>query len=170
MAGLDPAIHASAAERVKMGSFDDFAEVTRQAGYEIFWLGPASSAAVSDLESLVEMQLPQPFARFLREYGGGDVVGAEVSGIEANDGKKDGGGTVWGDTKLCRTLYNLPKDLAVIYFHDDEVCWCIDGREPDRNGYPVVSYNIFTGKIDKIIAPDFDSFFRAHLELYGKAS
>lgn len=88
-------------------------------------------------------------------------VGAEISGIESGDAGIESGGTVLGDTRECRARYQLPEGLVVIYFHDDEVCWCLDARENEGGEWPVVSYDVFRGVVDRQISANFYSFFKA---------
>lgn len=116
-----------------MGIHDDLAEQVRRVGNEIFWLGGASPESIEELECRLALRLPKSFRDFLRDYGGGGVVGAEISGIEAGNANLERGGTVLGDTLSCRTRFQLPTGLVVIYFHDDEVVWCLDCREPERD-------------------------------------
>jgi hypothetical protein len=151
-----------------MAEYDELAVAAEKAGYEIFWLGPVAANEVKRLEELLEVALPRSFKKFLEDYGGGGVVSAEVSGIEENNASNQAGGTIFGDTKECRERYDLPNYLVVIYFHDDEVCWCLDTSQYSGDECPVVSYNIFTKKVDRVIAPDFASFIQQHLSLYGK--
>lgn len=153
-----------------MGEFDSLAEAVTEAGREIFWLGPASEEQVARVEALFGVSLPESFRRFLKSYGGGGVIGAEVSGIEDDDAELDNGGTLLGDTKVCRERHQLPPNLIVIYFQDGEVCWCLDTSKNVEGEYPVVSYNVFTKEVDRNIAADFSSFMRHHLSLYTEAS
>ncbi|AZD05694.1 hypothetical protein C4K26_0260 [Pseudomonas chlororaphis] len=54
-------------------------------------------------------------------------------------------------------------DLAVIFLKDDEICWAID-CSPQGKG-KIVSYNIFRKKTEKILAGNFYSFFKDHIEM-----
>ena len=153
-----------------MAEYDLLACAAEEAGNELFWLGVTAPNQIERVEALLHVALPASFKRFLKDYGGGGVVSAEVSGIEDNDAENDSGGTVVGDTKECRARYGLPDHLVVIYFHDEEVCWCLDTSTFANNECPVVSYNVFTRKVDRQIAPDFASFMRQHLALYGELS
>jgi len=150
-----------------MTMVEALAAAAARAGYEIFWLGAASPGEIDRLETLVGITLPESFRDFLARHGGGGIVDAEISGIENDDAARATGGTVWGDTQACRTRFGLPDGLAVVYFHDDETCWAIDGRGETR---PVVSYNLPLRRIDREIAPDFEAFLRLHLGLYAEAA
>lgn len=153
-----------------MKTYDRYEELLEAAGQEVFWLGAASEIQVQHLEASLSMTLPPSFRRFLSEYGGGGVIGAEVSGIEDDDASLTAGGTVLGDTNVCRKQYGLPLHLVVIYFHDNEVCWCLDLDRVSANGEcPVVSYNLFLRKVDRDIAKDFSIFMNEHLGLYSSS-
>lgn len=149
-----------------MAEYDELAKAITAAGNEIFWLGAASEEQVRRVEVLLGIALPNSFRCFMGSYGGGGVVGAEISGIEDNNAELESGGTIVGDTIMCRDRYHLPAHLAVIYFHDDEVCWCLDTKGNINGECGVVSYNIFTRKVDRVIAKDFSSFMQQHLGLY----
>lgn len=153
-----------------MAEYDELAAAATAAGNEIFWMGAASRDQIDRVEGLLSAPLSISFRRFLEGYGGGGVISAEVSGIEDNDAELVSGGTVVGDTTTCRDRYHLPPHLVVIYFHDDEVCWCLDTSRSSDGEFPVVSYNVFTRKVDREIARDFASFMQQHLALYAEAS
>lgn len=141
-------------------------DVVDDAGHELFWLGAASEAQVVELESLLGFELPVSFKYFLTTYGGGGVVGSEISGIEDNIASLDNGGTVYGDTLTVREDYGLPAGLAVIFFKDDEICWCLDSSKSNEDGeYSVVSYDLFKRNVSNIISKDFAAFFTEYLEL-----
>jgi hypothetical protein len=67
----------------------------------------------------------------------------------------------------CRERYGLPHTLAVIYFHDDEICWCLGGTAATDGELPVVSYDIHQRRLDKTLALSFEEFFDGHLALYA---
>jgi antitoxin YobK len=146
-----------------MFQHDELADAMVATGHEIFWQGAASEGQIRRLEKLLGVPLPESFRQFLLSYGGGGVVGAEISGIEDDDAELDTGGTVLGDTNACRKRYDLPPHLVTIYFHDDEVCWCLDtshvhdsrmprrqlrrlqpeDRSSDREGFLIVHAGLF---------------------------
>jgi hypothetical protein len=77
-----------------MDRFIHLAKQVVEAGYEIYWYGKASETEVRRLEALLEMPLPASFTNFLLTFGGGGIVSAEISGIEANNAELLHGGTV----------------------------------------------------------------------------
>jgi hypothetical protein len=121
---------------------------------KVFWQGTASDDAVAKLEQLLDLRLPRSFRQFLREYGGGGVIGQEFSGIEDGDAAIDHKGTVYGDTLLCRREFGLPSQYAVIYFTDDDAVWCLDTSSLRCEECPVVSFNSVT----KSVLPMFPTF------------
>lgn len=149
-----------------MKELEQLVEDVKSNGQEIFWLGKTSVDQINKLEELLNIKLPDSFRKFLRVYGGGGVVGSEISGIEDNNAELDYGGTIYGDTLVCREDYDLPEHLITIFFKDDEICWCLDYRNMDLNKEPqVVSYNLFKKNVDRIVADDFEQFFNEYLVL-----
>lgn len=151
-----------------MGTYDQLAEAVRRSGREVFWQGQVSEAEVDRLQQLLGCALSNSFKRFLVEYGGGGPVGAEISGIEDGDASKLTGGTVYADTLACRERYGLPLELAVVYLHDDEVCWCLDAGAMQAGECPIIAYDVFRKQRDREIAETFDAFMRQHLSLYAE--
>ncbi|MCF2858753.1 SMI1/KNR4 family protein [Pseudoalteromonas sp. SMS1] len=144
----------------------DLIEKIEGKGHELFWYGSASSDEILELEKLVGVNLSTSFKSFLSQFGGGGVVESEISGIEENTASSDNGRSVYGDTLTCREDYSLPKYLVVIFFKDDEICWCLDSTDVNSEGeYAVVSYSLFERRIDNRIATSFSQFFMDYLEL-----
>lgn len=150
-----------------MGEYDALANKAEQAGNEIFWYGSANDEQIESLQRSLSCPLPGSYKRFLRHYGGGGVVGDDVSGIEDNDASKTSGGTALGGTLTCRGRFELPHHLVVIYFHDDEICWCLDTSRIINDECPVVSYSLALQKVDRVIASSFSEFFKQYLEMYS---
>ena len=135
-------------------------------GEQFFWLGKVDEEQVSLLEKKLQTKLAKTFKDFLHHYGGGGIEGSEISGIEDNDVSLMYGGTVYYHTKFCRENFQLPLHLIVIYYQDDEVCWCLDTSHIDHQGeYPVVSYDLFNFSIANEIAKNFENFFEEYLKL-----
>jgi len=138
-------------------------ELTRieAAGLPVFWLGPCSNAVVSRLETQLGLLLPATFREFLMTTGGGEVAASVLSGVESGDPSLEHAGTVWGDTVRCRQEFGLPSHLIVVYFAEEEICWCLDSRGRDSAGEcPVVSYSIHRRVVEKELASDFGEFLR----------
>ena len=149
-----------------MIDYSELASAIDRAGYDVSWLGPVRPEQVDRVDLLLGVVLPASYKRFLQAYGGGGVIGAEVSGVEDDDASLAHGGTVVGDTKACRERFDLPAHMVVIYFHDDEICWCLE-TSPSGSECPVVSYNLFSRSVDNVLAPDFGTFIAMHLGLYA---
>lgn len=138
---------------------------TRAVGLPVFWLGPCPEAALAKLEGLLGVPLPPTFREFLMTTGGGEIATSALSGIEKDDPLLEDAGTVWGDTLRCREDFSLPEHLVVIYFANDEICWCLDSSRKDPSGeYPVVTYSIFGRVVEKVIAPNFGLFLKEFVE------
>lgn len=150
-----------------MGSLDTLAAAVEAKGHAVEWYGPSAPSTVDRLQQLLGLSLPPSFVDFLVVYGGGGLVNAPISGIWRGDPGATGGGTVLFDTQECRSRFALPEGLAVVHFdrESDEVCWCIDCRDPQRRGWPIVSYDVFHHRIDATLSADFGDFVRQHFEL-----
>ncbi len=133
------------------------------AGLDIFWQGGATPDQIDRVEQRLALRLPSAFRQFLALCGGGGVVEREISGIEENDAALEYAGTVVGDTLACRASFALPLHLAVIYSHDDEVCWCLDTEDTGDGDCRVVSYSLARRRIDGVIAPGFEAFFETYV-------
>ncbi|CZF80596.1 SMI1 / KNR4 family protein [Grimontia celer] len=129
---------------------------------DTFWQGGADTAQIEKLEQLLGIKLPSVFKEFLQSPGGGGVADSEISGIEDNNAALDFGGTVYGDTLGAREDFELPEHLVVIFYKDDEICWCIDTCSP--NGQ-VVSYDVFKKKVGPVIANNFGEFFSDYVSM-----
>lgn len=146
-----------------MHNYQDLITKLDNSDEETFWLGPTSTEQVEKLENILGLKLPQDFFDFLVVCGGGGAADSEICGIEDNDATIDNGGTVNYSTTRCRAEFELPRQYAVIYFKDDEICWAID-CSPSENG-KIISYDLFKKKPSKEIANNFYSFFKEYVEL-----
>ncbi|WP_240474072.1 SMI1/KNR4 family protein [Salinivibrio socompensis] len=107
--------------------------------------------------------LPDSLKYFFRLVGGGGVIEEEISGIISDDASEECHGGMLFDTLYCRKEFGLPDYLAVIYFKEDEVCWCVN-LLPDGYG-EIVSYNLFKEEVDKTLYDSFELFFEEYVEL-----
>ena len=149
-----------------MSEIEEIVKPLSESGGDLFWQGQANEASVRRVEELLGVKLPTSLISFLLKFGGGGVVGEEISGIEANNPNLMHKGTILGDSERCRKEFRLPPTLAVVYYTDDGVCWCVDCSKRDESGEsPVVSYSIFKHKIDAEIAPAFSDFLKQYVEL-----
>jgi len=132
---------------------------------DVFWQGAASIDQIDTLEQELKLELSKSFRTFLEILGGGGIVDEEISGIENNNVSLKTGGTVLRDTLECRKLFSLPDYLAVIYYKDQEVVWCLDTSKRNNEECPVVAFDVFSKEISNKIANNFDAFFKEYLEL-----
>jgi hypothetical protein len=145
-----------------MAQLEALVQELKRTGKEVFWQGKASPESIQRLEGLLSTRLPNSFRHFLSEYGGGGLVGEEISGIEDDDATLDYRGTVLGDTLRCRSDFALPSRLIVIYLGADDVVWCLDTSVPPGTECPIVSYNVHSKTI-KRLAETFDDFFAEYV-------
>lgn len=130
---------------------------------ETFWFGACDAEQIEKLEKILGLKLPLDFSEFLKICGGGGAVDSEICGIEDNDATIESGSTINYSTTYCRSEFELPTHLAVIYFKDDEICWAID-CSPSGSG-KVISYDLFNKKPSKAIAENFYVFFEEYVDL-----
>lgn len=147
-----------------MAQLDALVQKLKNTGREVYWHGKASPESIDRLEGLLTARLPESFRHFLAEYGGGGLIGEEISGIEDNDASLDCRGTVWGDTCQCRTQFALPSHLVVIYYDGDDVVWCLDASVPEGSECPVVSFNVYSRATTQL-AETFEQFFDEYVAL-----
>ncbi|HHA1842759.1 SMI1/KNR4 family protein [Enterobacter asburiae] len=130
---------------------------------EVFWLGQVDTEQIDSLENNLGIKLPSDFREFLLLVGGGGVIGEEISGIVDNNALEESGGAVYYDTIYCRNEFSLPGNYAVIYFKDDEVCWCIDSGSESFGR--VVNYDLFSKSTTNTISSSFSEFFDNYVKL-----
>ncbi|AKK99690.1 SMI1/KNR4 family protein [Enterobacter asburiae] len=130
---------------------------------EVFWLGQVDTEQIDSLENNLGIKLPSDFREFLLLVGGGGVIGEEISGIVDNNALEESGGAVYYDTIYCRNEFSLPENYAVIYFKDDEVCWCIDSGSESFGR--VVNYDLFSKSTTNTISSSFSEFFDNYVKL-----
>lgn len=138
-------------------------QLSSSSKHEVMWLGAVDEEQIDILENKLSLKLPEDFKFFLMKTGGGGVVEQEISGIEDNNALAEFGGTVYYDTTYCRNEYDLPDNLAVIYFRDDEICWCLELSSNDS--VKVISYDIFSRKKQNIMHNSFKDFFEEYVKL-----
>ncbi|PHI34749.1 hypothetical protein CBQ28_23055 [Pseudoalteromonas sp. GCY] len=132
--------------------------------HETFWQGAADLKEIALLEKLISIKLPPSLVSFLRECGGGGVIDSEISGIEDNNANLTHGGTILGDTLDCRGEFQLPEHLVVIFYKENEICWCLDSNTQEEE-YKLVNYNLFKKQVDEVISDSFFSFFCEYVEI-----
>jgi len=148
-----------------MNKYKKLIEAVKDNGQDVYWYGSASVEEVDKIECLLKVNLPSSYREFLCGFGGGGVIDADISGIEDDDGDLNSGGTTYGDTLLCREEYELPNYLVVVFYKDDEICWCLDTSRMLDMECLLVSYNIFKRVIENDISSSFEAFFVQYLEL-----
>lgn len=137
--------------------------LTSQAKDEVFWLGPCEKKQVRILEDKLNVILPDDLKEFLLLVGGGGVIGEELSGVVDNNALAESGGAIYYETCYCRKEFSLPMDLVVIYFKDDDVCWCIN---VGKNKFgQVANYDLASKKITNTLAYSFEEFLDEYVSL-----
>jgi len=146
-----------------MASAADLIQQIRDEGEELDFFGPQSETVIRDVESALSCHFPDSYRRWLKEYGGGGVVDEYISGIDGEP-LTPNEGTVYGDTVRCREEHGLPANLAVIFYQDGEVIWCLVTDQMRDGECPIVSFDVTSGKTEPL-AKTFDDFWLEYLGL-----
>jgi hypothetical protein len=141
-------------------NYGDMAQKLEDAGCRTFWFGPVERGEVDELGRLLGFCLPDQFAEFLCELGGGGVEGAELTGIDGA-AAKDGYGTVWGDTKRLREEFALDDHLVVVRVDSEEYAWCLDCSASGNSGVVGVALGVDSTPTRETV--DFAAYFKAYV-------
>jgi antitoxin YobK len=128
-------------------------EQFRADGLPVVVAGPASEAAIRELEAACGHHLPPSYRAFLARFGGLAVDDARVSGISG--GRIDGApGRAWHDTRFLRDRSNLPADVLVIESGASHPA-CLDFARRRFDGEcPVARFDPRAG-VDMLTDPSF---------------
>ena len=128
-------------------------------GHKVLSDGPQPEAALLALESKLGVRLPPSYRAFLSHYGAMAIYDCTISGIFGGEPLKQGGGSLYFDTRRFRSDWGLPSHLLVIQVNEDAP-YCLDTRSPSATGeFPVVSYELGSKRARRI-ASDFDDWLR----------
>jgi hypothetical protein len=106
---------------------------------EASFLGPISALRVYAAEKALGFKLPPTYRRFVLELGAGHFGGAEIYGVIDIDFERSSApDAVWA-TLRAREENNLPADLVVLGYDDDEIA-CLQVRPKGAEG-PVLVIN-----------------------------
>lgn len=131
------------------------------AGCTTFWFGTANEDQIVRLAELLDVDLPDDFAQFLGQLGGGGVEGAELTGIDGS-ASEEGAGTVLGETNRLREDFLLPTHLVVVRLDNEEYAWCLDCS--DSGGGAVVGIALGDDSKPSRVADGFAAFFADYVE------
>ena len=141
-----------------MDDVDKLLAQIRANGDEVWIAGPQPAAAVAELESALRVSMPPSYRSFLERFGGMKIFDTAISGIIDGQALGDGPGWVFGDTQRFRDENNLPHHLVVIQA-DEDAPYCLVTNRPKSGGeYPLVSYDLETGDIERL-ADSFGTWF-----------
>src|SRR5512137_168470 len=106
-------------------AFHEVIAKLRAKGHTVDVAGPATSDAISRIESAVGRSLPGSYRSFLLTVGGLSIYDNTVSGVWNGNDIDGGCGTVMGDTGMLRSERGLPDGFLVIRAHEDGA-YCLD--------------------------------------------
>ncbi|WJE54473.1 SMI1/KNR4 family protein [Bacillus cereus] len=103
------------------------------------FFGGIDDILIDQFEQHLDCKFPESYRWFLRQYGGGGVLGIDITG-----GKSMGISTLISTTKSYYTV-GLPKEYIVIYDLDEYV-YCLDTKNFKNSECPVVSWDLASKK------------------------
>ena len=139
--------------------------VVREHKREAAFVGPRPALLVRTAEKALGKKLPPTYRRFVRTLGAGSFGASETYGlVDADFEKSSAPDAVWA-TLRAREENELPDDLLVLGYEDDEIT-CLKLRRGDEEG-PVLA--IDAGEDPALlgtheVAPDFGTYFLKRVE------
>jgi hypothetical protein len=151
-----------------MDKINSLIEEAERKGIPLEFYGGKSEQTIGLVESRLQTSFPPSFKSFLRNFGGGGVVGEWISGIYGENPFTIGGGTIYGDTMNFRSSIGLDDRYIVVYSQEDgEVCWGIDTSiSNDEGENPVMSIDVFGREEPYKLYDSFEDFFVEYLQLH----
>src|SRR5215813_6918157 len=126
-----------------MQSIDDLVARIRAAGKEPDFYGPQRPERVNQVESLLGVQLPPSYRKFLLQYGGG----YGLIGIFEDQPDLLHLGCLLGDTQRLREKYQLSTNFIPVRIGPFGGIDALDTSSPDATGeYPVYLLTIGPGE------------------------
>ena len=133
-----------------MENVEKLLDQIRANGDEVWIAGPQPTEAIAELETALRITLPPSYRSFLEQFGGMKIFDTAISGIIDGKPLSEEPGSVYGDTLRFREEHNLPHHLLVIQA-DEDAPYCLVTNRPKSGGeYPVVSYDLETGDIERL--------------------
>ena len=128
------------------------------------FFGPASQRSMQDAESTLNVTFPNSYARFLKRYGVGNIVGLEFYGIVENPATDERGipDAIWLTQDLRETA-ELPREFIAVSETGYGPYYVLDTSQMDTNGEcPVYMWDV--GNQKEKIADSFGEFLYEELK------
>ena len=145
-------------QTAEMNEIDRLLRLVQAQGHDVWIGGPASSAAVTELQESIGVAIPNSLHAFLTTYGALGVYDNFLSGIIKNLPLAKTAGGIYGDTCLLREDSNVPPKLWAIRPHEDGA-YCLDISHPTNSGeFAIVNYEHGSHQHDTTLAETYEEF------------
>ncbi|MGG0658094.1 SMI1/KNR4 family protein [Rummeliibacillus pycnus] len=118
--------------------------------------GGVNEERVLEIESKLQVTLPESYKWFLRNYGSGGIFGIDIQGYDYE------GASVVDLTKDYREFYNLIDGIVVIE-NIDEFSYCLDTNKMIDGECPVIMWDNLEG-YGRTLEDNFLDYFIQRLE------
>lgn len=132
---------------------------------EASFVGERAEMMVRAAEKALGLKLPPTYRSFVRALGAGSFGAAEVYGVIDADVERSGPPDAIWATLRAREDNELPADLVILGYEDDEVT-CLQVRPKGEEG-PVLVLNAGEDEAQvgaRAAAPDFGSYLLGRVE------
>ncbi|MDM5186114.1 SMI1/KNR4 family protein [Bacillus sp. DX4.1] len=136
---------------------DIISRLTKQFEEPGDFFGGIDEELICKYEQHLNCRFPESYRWFLHQYGGGGVLGIDITG-----GKSLETSTLISNTKSYRTM-GMPEEYVVIYDLDEYV-YCLDTGNLIEGECPVLSWD-FVSKRPYVKYNNFYEFFLDRLEI-----
>jgi hypothetical protein len=130
-------------------------------GHDVWTDGPQSEAAITTLETALNLRLPPDYRDFVGHFGGLAIYDTHVSGILENDALSRNAGWLYGDTLRFREEWELPPYLLVLQA-DEDAPFCFDTRHGRSSDLPVVCFELHS-KAQWQVASNFGEWLQQYV-------
>ncbi|SFT02472.1 SMI1/KNR4 family protein [Marininema halotolerans] len=122
---------------------------------DVFFGGGASTEQIIECEKKLNVQFPDSYKWFIREYGFGGACETEINGVNINSGSLK----VVEETEYYRE-FGLPKSMVVINSSIGPYILCLDTSKMEKGECPVVAWDQIEGEG----LPEYKNFYEYYIE------
>ncbi|MBU8582111.1 SMI1/KNR4 family protein [Bacillus paralicheniformis] len=137
-------------------TFSKISKFIEENKHEAIFTGGTNENNIKWIEETLQVELPESYKWFLKNYGSGGIFGVEILGYDLE------GAYVVEQTEDYRKYYNLPDGIVVIEYVD-EFSYCLDTNKMEDGECPVIVW-ANDGGYGNVVAHNFLEFFMKDLK------
>ncbi|MCD2369745.1 SMI1/KNR4 family protein [Bacillus sp. BS3(2021)] len=137
-------------------TFSKVSKFIEENKHEAIFTGGTNENNIKWIEETLQVELPESYKWFLKNYGSGGIFGVEILGYDLE------GAYVVEQTEDYRKYYNLPDGIVVIEYVD-EFSYCLDTNKMEDGECPVIVWANDAG-YGNVVAHNFLEFFMKDLK------